>query len=71
MESEIAMLLELLGDGKWHGLEELQQQIGLDACKVQGIAVFLSRFDFAVVDEANRKVKAHRDFQKFLAQTMI
>ena len=69
MASEIAMILEILGDGKWHGLAELQQQVGIAEHKVQGIAAFLCRFDFAVVDEANRKVKVNRDFQEFLART--
>jgi hypothetical protein len=67
--SEIALLLEILGDGKWHELAELQQQAGLAEYKVHGIAEFLCRFDFAVVDEANKKVKVNRDFQKFLART--
>ena len=67
--SEIAVLLEVLGDGQWHGLAELQQQTGLAEYKVQGIAEFLCRFDFAVVNEANRKMKVNRDFQKFLART--
>jgi hypothetical protein len=66
--SEIVVLLEILGDGKWHGLAELQQQAGLAEYKVQGIADFLCRFDFAVVDEANRKVRVNRDFQEFLAR---
>ena len=67
--SEIAVLLEMLGDGEWHGLAELQRQAGLAECKVQGVAAFLCRFDFAVVDEAKRKVKVNRDFQEFLART--
>jgi DNA-binding IclR family transcriptional regulator len=63
------MLLEILGDGKWHGLADLQQQVGLAEHKVQGIAAFLCRFDFVVFDEANRKVKVNRSFQEFLART--
>jgi hypothetical protein len=69
MGSEVAVLLGILGDGKWHGLAELQHEMGMAEYKVQEIAAFLSRFDFAVVDEANRKVKVNRDFQKLLART--
>ena len=69
LSSEIAVLLEILGDGKWHGLTELQQQAGLAEYKVHGITEFLCRFDFAVVDEANKKVKVKRDFQEFLMRT--
>jgi DNA-binding IclR family transcriptional regulator len=67
--SEIALLLEILSDGKWHGLAELQQQAGLAEYKVHGIADFLCRFEFAVVDEASRKVRVNRDFQEFLMRT--
>jgi len=66
---EIAVLLEILGDGEWHGLAELQQQAGLAEHKLQGIAEFLCRFDFAVADEANKRVKISRDFREFLART--
>jgi len=67
--SEIAVLLEMLGDGEWHGLAELQRQVGLADYKVHGVAAFLCRFDFAVVDASKRKVKVNRDFQEFLART--
>ena len=63
----IAALLEILGDGKWHSLTELQQKIGVASYKVKGVATLLGRFDFAVVDEAKEKVKISKNFQKFLA----
>jgi hypothetical protein len=69
LSPEIALLLEILGDGKWHELAELQQQAGLAEYKVHGIAEFLCRFDFAVVDETHKKVKVNRDFQEFLTRT--
>ena len=68
-ESEVAVLLEILGDGEWHVLAELQQQVGLVEHKMQGITAFLCTFDFAVVDEANCRVKVNRDFREFLART--
>lgn len=64
--SAVATLLEMLSDGKWHGLAELPKQTGLAAYKVRRITAFLCRFDFVVVDEANAKVKISRDFQEFL-----
>ena len=69
MGSEVAVVLEILGDGEWHGLAELQRQAGLAEYKVHGIAEFLCRFDFAVVDEANNRVKVKRDFKEFLVRT--
>jgi DNA-binding IclR family transcriptional regulator len=70
MGSKITMILEILRDGKWHGIEELQQRMELDEYKVQEITKFLNKYDFATIDGANKKVKINRGFQKFLAQTM-
>jgi hypothetical protein len=67
--SRIAVILEILSDGKWHWIEEVRREIGMDAYEVQEIATFLDRYDFAVVDDANKKVRINRDFQKFLAHT--
>ena len=69
LSSTIMALLEMLGDGKWHAIKELFQQSGIADYKVHGIVEFLSRFDFAVVDESNEKVKISRDFQEFLRLT--
>lgn len=67
MASEIVALLEILGDEKWHLLAELQEQIGISANVLQRITVFLSMFDFAVVDETSEKVKISGVFKSFLA----
>jgi 6-pyruvoyl-tetrahydropterin synthase len=71
IESKIAGFLEILSDGKWHWIEELQQQMGMDVNEVQEIAMFLNKYDFAMVNDENKKVKINRDFQKFLARIMI
>ncbi len=69
MGSTITVLLDMLGDGQWHNLAELQRQARLAGYKVQSVAAFLCRFDFAVIDETNEKVKVSRDFQDFLTRT--
>ena len=68
--SKLAMVLDILSDGKWHGIDELQQRLELDEREVQEIAAFLSKYDFAKSDEENRKVRINRDFQKLLSQTV-
>jgi DNA-binding IclR family transcriptional regulator len=68
--SKITMILEMLGDGKWHGIEELQLRLGLNELKVQEIAMFLNKYDFVKIDKKQRKVKINRNFQKLLAQTV-
>ena len=69
MESKVTMILAILSDGKWHGLEELQQRVEVDQYKVQEIAAFLNKYNFATIDDANKKVRINKDFQKFLGQT--
>lgn len=69
--SKIAMILELLGDGKWHRIEELQQTLGLNEHKVKEVTTFLNEYAFVQIDEKHGKVKINRDFQKLLAQTVI
>jgi hypothetical protein len=69
VSSEVSTLLDILGDGEWHGLAELQRRVGLVEHKMREIAAFLCRFDFAVVDEVNRRVKVNRDFREFLARS--
>ncbi|MCW4044139.1 MAG: hypothetical protein NWE94_01310 [Candidatus Bathyarchaeota archaeon] len=66
---EVALLLEVLGDGQWHALAELQQQAGLVEYELRAVAEFLCRFGFAFFDEEERKVRVSRGFQRFLART--
>ena len=66
--SKIADILEVLGDGKWHVLEELQQKIEVDRETIQQITNFLREYDFIVLDEEKKKTKLNRTAQKFLTQ---
>ena len=68
--SKITMILEMLDDGKWHEIEELQLRLGLNDHKVQDITTFLNKYDFVKIDKEHGKVKINRNFQKLLAQTV-
>ena len=68
MVSKVTTILELLSDGKWHGVEELLVKTGLNERKFQEITLFLSKYDFVKFDEEKRRVKINRDFRKLLAQ---
>ena len=68
--SKITMILEMLGDGKWHEIEELQLRLGLNEHIVQEITTFLNKYDFVKIDKEHGKVKINRNFQKLLAQTV-
>ena len=68
MVSKVMTILELLSDGKWHGIEDLLMKTGLNERKFQEITMFLSNYDFVKFDEEKRRVKINRDFKKLLAQ---
>ena len=61
------MLLEILGDGKWHNTNQLEQLMGISDYEMQEITKFLSQYDFVEIDEGTRRVRINRDFQKILA----
>jgi hypothetical protein len=65
------MTLEMIGDGKWHGIEELRLMLELNKHEFEEITIFLSKFDFADIDEKNRRVKINKDFRKLVVQTVI
>ncbi len=69
--AEIALVLEILDDGKWHEIGELQQRLDLNEKKMQKITAFLNKYDFVKIDSEHGKVKINRNFQKLLAQTVI
>jgi predicted transcriptional regulator len=68
--SKFTVILELLGDGKWHGTEELLLRAELNEQKLQEITGFLSKYGFVKVDVKSRKVKINKDFKKLLVQTV-
>ncbi len=70
MVSKITMILEMLGDGKWHEIKELQLRLGLNEREVQEVTTFLNKYDFVKFNKEHGKVKANRNFQKLLAQTV-
>lgn len=68
MVSKVTTMLEVLSDGEWHGMEELQQLTELNENQVREIAAFLFEYDFVKMDAENRKVRLNRCFQEFLTQ---
>lgn len=66
--SKITMALEILGDGKWHRIEELLLSLQLSEDKFRELSSFLNAYSFVKVDEKKRKVKINNDFKKLLTQ---
>ena len=71
MSSKVELILNVLSDGKWHGINELQQLTEFDELQVQEMAAFLFEYDFVLVDLENKKVRIKEDFQNFLVQTPV
>ncbi len=69
MAYKLTRLLEIIGDGKWHETDQLQQFIDLNDCEMQGITDFLGKYDFAEVDDHNKRVRINKDFKRILTET--
>lgn len=67
--SKIATILELLNDGKWHLIEEIQQKAMMDKDQIHRIIEFLEKYGFVLRDETKNKLKLERMVQKFLTHT--
>jgi len=67
--SEISKILEMLSDGQWHLLEEIQQKTELDKNKTRQVMVFLKKYSFIVLDEAKKRIKLEEAVRNFLTQT--
>jgi hypothetical protein len=67
---KVTRLLEILGDGKWHGTEKLKQLMGFSDCELQEITNFLGAYDFAEIDETKKRVRINKDFKKILTQAV-
>ena len=67
--SKITSILEILSDGGWYTLEEIQKKAKIDEAKLQRIMDFLSEYDFIVRSGAGKTVRLNKLAQEFLAQT--
>jgi hypothetical protein len=71
MTSKIVGVLEILNDGKWHDLEEIQQKVGINESQGLYITEFLEEYEFIIFDEEKKKAKLNREAKKFLTKTAI
>jgi len=65
----IAKILELLKDGEWHTLQEIQQRTRVDKDQIYRITEFLKEYSFIVADDVGKKVRLDKIVQKFLTKT--
>jgi predicted transcriptional regulator len=65
------LILELLSDGNWHGIDDLLVKVKLNEQKFREVTEFLDKYGFIEFDHENRKVKINRDFRKLLVQKTV
>ena len=63
------IFLQFLGDGRFHGLNELQQKTELNDKQTKQVVAFLTEFGFAEMSYGNEKVKISEAARKLFAQT--
>jgi DNA-binding IclR family transcriptional regulator len=64
----MAKTLEILVDGKWHALKEIQQKTELNKNQIQQVIEFLQRYGFISVDKMAGKISLDKSVEKFLAE---
>ena len=58
-------ILQLLENGKWHHLTDLEQKTQLNRNKIKAITQFLAKYNFITLDEPKQKVKLDPPTKKF------
>ena len=59
-------ILELLENGKWHYLKEIEKKAHLNSGKVETVTKFLATYKFVKLDEAEQRVKIDPPTNRFL-----
>ena len=63
----ISKVLELLENGEWNSIEEIQQRTRLSRQELKEVIDFLVKYDFVVVDEHGERIKLSEVFLKTLS----
>ena len=59
-------ILQLLENGKWHYLKDIEEKTQLNSCKVENVTKFLANYNFVKLDETEQKVKLDPPTNRFL-----
>lgn len=68
--AKIARILELLEDGQWHMLGDVQKKTRLNEDQIQQIVAFLKEYQFITTDDAKDKIKLQEAVSKFLKRNV-
>ncbi len=67
--TKIAKILDILDDGQWHSIKDINLAAKLNDSQSKAITKFLSFYDFIKLDEEKKKVKLKETARKFLTQS--
>jgi len=59
-------ILQLLENGKWHYLKDIEEKTHLNSDKVENVTKFLAKYKFIKLDKAEQKVKLEPPTNRFL-----
>jgi hypothetical protein len=62
-------ILEILNDGKWHTLNEIQQKTAIDQKQAEQAICFLEEYSFIITDETKKQARLDQKTQNFLTRT--
>ncbi len=65
-KSKISAVLELLSDGAWHQITELEKKAGLNEVQLEQVVAFLREYDLAKVDAAAGEVRINENFRELM-----
>jgi DNA-binding IclR family transcriptional regulator len=68
---KIAMILDVLSDGKWHSISELTEKLRLSGYEVEPRLEFLNEFELAKFDVEDGKIRINKDFKKLLDSSTV
>ena len=71
LPSKLQNILELLDDGRLHGLDELQEKTELSEKQTRELVAFLTEYGFAEINHGNKNVRISQAAKKLLAQTTM
>ena len=67
MAFRLMEILELLGDGRAHRIEELRRRAKLNEQQMNDIVDFLTEYGFARVNPNSKKIVINRTYEQLMA----
>jgi hypothetical protein len=66
--TKITLALQMLSDGQWHKIKQLQIKLALNETQMQKIIGLLEQYGFASVEKTSGEIRVNEDFQKLLVE---